>query len=108
MRVSAPPREQIAGFALVFPDLASGKKRFKPMAWSDKFSHPIRWGARSIHTLQDARVFILSLSRLHGGSAWLDANELLRQAAEHGGLWRDLARIQIMNALLGSKPKSKA
>ena len=28
------------------------------MAWSDKFSHPIKWGQRKLDTLQDARLFI--------------------------------------------------
>jgi hypothetical protein len=78
------------------------------MAWSDKFNHPIKWGARSISTLHDARVFILGFSGLPGVvPAWEEASKLLLQAAEHGGLWRDLARIQIMNALLGSTPESK-
>jgi hypothetical protein len=73
------------------------------MAWSDKFSHPIRWGAHTIHTLQDAHAFILGLSGLRKTvPAWGEAHKLLAQAAEHGGLWRDLARIEIMKALLGS------
>jgi hypothetical protein len=44
------------------------------MAWSDKFDHPIKWGARSIHTLHDARVFILGLPSLQRiFPAWLAA-----------------------------------
>ena len=82
------------------------KKWSKPMAWSDKFNHPIKWGARSIYTLHYAHLFILGLSGLQRMlPAWQDAHKLLSQAAEHGGLWRDLARIEIMNALLGSKPE---
>jgi hypothetical protein len=78
------------------------------MGWSDKFNHPIKWGARSLHTLHDAHVFILGLSVLQRMlPAWQDATKLLSEAAEHGGLWRDLARIEIMNALLGAKPESK-
>jgi hypothetical protein len=78
------------------------------MAWSDKFDHPIKWGARSIHTLHDARVFILGLPSLQRiFPAWLAAYSLLSQAAEHGAPWCDLARIEMMNALLGSVPKSK-
>jgi hypothetical protein len=79
------------------------------MAWSDRFDHPIRWGARSIHTLHDARVFILGLSRVQQiVPAWLGAYTLLLQAAESGGPWRDLARIGIMNALLGSIAEFRA
>jgi hypothetical protein len=78
------------------------------MAWSDKFDHPIKWGARSIHTFNDARVFILGLPGLQRiFPAWLCAYSLLSQAAEQGGPWRDLARIEIMNALLGSVTESK-
>ena len=73
------------------------------MAWSDKFSHPIKWGARTIHTLQDARAFILTPSGMQRTvPSWGKAHKLLAQAAEHGGLSRDLARIEIMKALLGS------
>lgn len=32
------------------------------MGWSDKFNYPIKWGARSIHTLHEAHLFILGLS----------------------------------------------
>ena len=78
------------------------------MAWSDKFDHPIKWGTRSINTLHDARVFLLGFSGLPGvGPAWEEASKLLLQAAEHGGLWRGFARIQIMNGLHGSTPESK-
>jgi hypothetical protein len=88
--------------------LVSGKTAVKAMAWSDKFNYPIKWGARSIDTLHDARVFILGLSGLQGMvPAWEEASKLLSQAAEHGGVWRDLARIEIMNALFGSTPESK-
>ena len=76
------------------------------MGWSDKFNYPIKWGARSIHTLHEAHLFILGLSGLQRTLlAWQDAHKLVLQAAQHGGLWRDLARIEIMNALLGSKPE---
>lgn len=40
------------------------KKWSKPMAWSDKFNHPIKGGARRIHTLHDAHLVILGLSGL--------------------------------------------
>jgi len=80
----------------------------KAVAWSDKFNHPIKWGARSIATLHDAHVFILELSGLQRMlPEWQNAYKLLSQAEEHGGPWRDFARIEIMNALLGSKPASK-
>jgi hypothetical protein len=79
------------------------------MAWSDKFDHPIKWGARSIDTLNDARVFILEFPGLHRSfPSWLSAYTVLSQAAELGGPWRDLARIEIMNALLGSIPDLEA
>jgi hypothetical protein len=75
------------------------------MAWSDRFDHPIRWGAQSISTLQEARVFILALPSLQQiFPAWLGAFTLLSKAAEHGGLWRDRARIEIVSALLSSSP----
>jgi hypothetical protein len=73
------------------------------MAWSDKFSRPIKWGLCTMHTLQDARGFLLSFSGLRSPVPnWEEAHTLLAQAAEHGGLWRDLARIEIMKELLGS------
>ena len=79
------------------------------MAWSDKFDHPIRWGAQRICTLQEARIFILALPGLQQiFPAWLAAFTLLSQAAEHGGLWRDRARIEIINALLSSVPSDSA
>jgi hypothetical protein len=31
------------------------------MAWSAKFNHPIKWGARTLRTLHDARDYILKL-----------------------------------------------
>jgi hypothetical protein len=40
--------------------------------------------------------------------AWLGAFTLLSKAAEHGGLWRDRARIEIVSALLGSSPAGGA
>jgi hypothetical protein len=80
----------------------------KPMAWSDKFDYPIKWGGRSIETFDDARVFILGLPGLHQiFPFWLSAYTLLSWAAELGGPWRDLARIEIMNALLGSASESR-
>jgi hypothetical protein len=79
------------------------------MAWSDKFDHPVKWGAQSISTLQEARVFILALPSLQRTfPAWLGAFALLSQAAEHGGLWRDRARIEMISALLGSVPVRRA
>jgi hypothetical protein len=75
------------------------------MAWSDKFSHPIKWGQRNLNTLQDAQIFIERLSTSPGPvPAWREAHELLKQAAEHGGLWCDLARIEMMHVLLDSRP----
>ena len=75
------------------------------MPWSDKFSHPIKWGQRKLNPLQDARLFIQKLSTSHGPvPAWEEAHELLVQAAERGGLWRDLARIEMMHVLLDSRP----
>jgi hypothetical protein len=86
-----------------------GQKAVKQMAWSDKFGYPIRWGAQSISTLQEAQVFILALPNLQQiFPAWLGAFTLLSKAAEHGGLWRDRARIEIVSALLGSSPAGRA
>jgi hypothetical protein len=75
------------------------------MAWSTKFLQPIKWGARTILTLHDARDYILSLPKSKQLlPAWQAANEGLLQAALYGGLWLELARIGMMQALLGPKP----
>jgi hypothetical protein len=75
------------------------------MAWSTKFNHPIKWGARTILTLHDARDYILSLpTSKQMLPAWQTATEALLEAAKHGGLWLELARIGMLQALLGPKP----
>jgi hypothetical protein len=75
------------------------------MAWSTKFNHPIKWGARTILTLHDARDYILSLpTSKQMLPAWQAATEALLEAAKHGGLWLELARIGMLQALLGPKP----
>jgi hypothetical protein len=75
------------------------------MAWSAKFNHPIKWGARTLRTLHDARDYILTLpTSKQMLPAWQAATEALRQAAQHGGLWLELARIGMMQALLGPNP----
>jgi hypothetical protein len=59
-------------------------------------SRPDKWGQRNLNTLQDAQIFIERLSTSPGPvPAWREAHELLKQAAEHGGLWSDLARINV-------------
>jgi hypothetical protein len=76
------------------------------MAWSDKFSHPIKWGASTLRTLHDARDYILKLPQSKQAlPAWQAAVEALRQAAEHGGVWLELSRIGVMHALLGPSPE---
>jgi hypothetical protein len=78
------------------------------MAWSEKFSHPIKWGASTIRTLHEARDYILNLPKSKQSlPAWQAAIEALLQAAEHGGLWLELSRIGMMHALLGPPPESK-
>jgi hypothetical protein len=75
------------------------------MAWSTKFNHPIKWGARTLTTLHDARDFILSLPNSKQSlPSWQAATEALLHAAQHGGLWLELARIGMLQALLGPKP----
>jgi hypothetical protein len=75
------------------------------MAWSAKFDHPIKWGARTLRTLHDARDYILKLPNSKQMlPAWQAATEALRQAAQHGGLWLELAHIGMMQALLGPDP----
>jgi hypothetical protein len=74
------------------------------MAWSTKFSYPIKWGAITLRTLYDARDYILKLPRSKQMQpAWQAAADVLVQAAQHGGLWLELARIGMMQALLGPK-----
>jgi hypothetical protein len=74
------------------------------MAWSSKFNHPIKWGASTLRTLHDARDYILQLpSSKQMLPAWQAAVEALMQAAEHGGVWLELARIGMLQALLGAK-----
>jgi hypothetical protein len=76
------------------------------MAWSEKFSYPIKWGASTLRTLHDARDYILKLPKSKQSlPAWQAAVETLLQAAEHGGLWLELSRIGIMQALLGPSPE---
>jgi hypothetical protein len=76
------------------------------MAWSEKFSYPIKWGASTLRTLHDARDYILKLPQSKQSlPAWQAAVEALLQAAEHGGLWLELSRIGIMQALLGPSPE---
>jgi hypothetical protein len=74
------------------------------MRWSARFNHPIRWGARTLATLHDARDYILHLPKseqMH--PAWQAATKALRQAAQRGGLCLELARISLLQALLGRK-----
>jgi hypothetical protein len=79
------------------------------MAWSAKFNYPIKWGARTLTTLHDARDYILKLpSSKQMLPPWQAAVETLLQAAEHGGAWLELARIAMMQALLGPKPASES
>jgi hypothetical protein len=79
------------------------------MTWSTKFNHPIRWGARTILTLQDARDYILSLPNSKQMlPAWQAAVDALLPAAEHGGVWLELARIGMMQALLGPRPNMES
>jgi hypothetical protein len=78
------------------------------MAWSDKFSHPIKWGASTMQTLHDARDYILKLPESkQSHPAWQAAVEALLQAAEHGGVWLELSRIGMMQALLGPPPEPR-
>jgi hypothetical protein len=78
------------------------------MPWSAKFNQPIKWGARSLQTLNDAREFILGLPKSKQMlPQWQRAVEALLEATEHGGLWLDLARIETMQALLGEQPMSQ-
>jgi hypothetical protein len=71
------------------------------MAWSTKFNYPIKWGARTLRTLHDARDYILSLPNSKQMlPAWQAAVDALFQAAQHGGLWLELARIGMLKALL--------
>jgi hypothetical protein len=78
------------------------------MAWSEKFSHPIKWGASTMRTLHDARDYILKLpTSKQSLPAWQAAVEALRQAAEHGGIWLELSRIGVMQALLGPQPETR-
>jgi hypothetical protein len=73
--------------------------------WSAKFNHPIRWGANTLRTLNDARDYIFKLPNSKQMlPAWQAASDTLLQAAEHGGFWLELARIGVMQALLGPKP----
>jgi hypothetical protein len=75
------------------------------VAWSTRFTHPIKWGARSILTLHDAHDYILSLPDSQQMlPAWQAAVEALLLGAEHGGVSLELARIAMMQALLGPKP----
>jgi hypothetical protein len=73
------------------------------MPWSAKLNQPIKWGARSLQTLNDAREFILGLPKPEQMlPQWQRAVEALLNAAEHGGVWLDLARIETMHALLSA------
>jgi hypothetical protein len=73
-----------------------------------KFNQPIKWGARSLQALNDAREFLLGLPKSKQMlPQWQEAVEALLKAAEHGGIWLDLARIETMQALLGAKPMSQ-
>lgn len=75
------------------------------MAWSAKFMHPIKWGGSTLRTLHDARDYILKLPiSKRTLPVWQAAVEALQQADDHGGLWLELARIGVMQALLGPKP----
>jgi hypothetical protein len=75
------------------------------VGWSAKFDYPIKWGAGNLLTLQQARDFIQSLPHSERTlPAWQAASEALLQAAQHGGLCLELARIEMMHALLGPKP----
>jgi hypothetical protein len=88
-----------------FSELSAGYNGGAAMAWSAKFSHPIKWGAKTLLTLHDARDFILKLpGPKQTLPAWQAAAEALLQAAKHGGLWLELARIGMMQALLGPDP----
>jgi hypothetical protein len=79
------------------------------MAWSTKFTHPIKWGAKTILTLHDARAYILRLpTSKQMLPAWQAATEALHQGAQHGGLWLELARIGVMQALLGPEPMTES
>jgi hypothetical protein len=72
------------------------------MAWSAEFTQPIRWGASTLRTLHDARDYILKLPRTKQIlPTWQAAVRALLQAAEHGGMWLELARIAMLQALLG-------
>jgi hypothetical protein len=74
------------------------------MAWSAKFTQPIKWGASTLRTLHDARDYILKLPRTKQIlPTWQAAVRALLQAAEHGGMWLELARIAMLQALLGPK-----
>jgi hypothetical protein len=87
------------------PELSAVPDVGAAMAWSAKFDHPIKWGARTLHTLHDARAYILNLPRPKQMlPAWQAATEALLQAAQHGGLWLELARIGMLQALLGPNP----
>jgi hypothetical protein len=83
-------------------EVRSGREAFGlAMAWSTKFNQPIKWGARTFATLHDARDYIL---KLPNSKQMLPARQAattaLQQAALHGGLCRELARISVMQALL--------
>jgi hypothetical protein len=71
------------------------------MAWSAKFNPPIKWRGSTLRTLHDDRDHIVKLPiSKRTLPAWRLAVEALLQAAEHGGLWLELARIGTMQALL--------
>jgi hypothetical protein len=79
------------------------------MAWSTKFNYPIKWGAQTLRTLHDARDYILKLpSSKQMLPAWQAATEALLEAAKHGGVWLELARIGMMQALLELKPVAES
>jgi hypothetical protein len=69
------------------------------MSWKSRFTEPVPLpDGGSLHTLSDARAFILKLPRATADSpAWHTAIETLMLAAEGGPI--DFARIAMMQAL---------
>lgn len=77
------------------------------MPWSAAFKRPIPApGGGKFKTLHDVGAYVLALPESERETpAWHTAAENLMQAAEHGGLWLDFARMATMQALRGPEPQ---
>lgn len=78
------------------------------MPWSEKFREPITLpSGQQLITLSDAGGFILRLSKKRKAKRiWVKASELLIKAAEEGGVWVDLARSAMIQAIGFPEPKA--